>query len=183
MLRRLTRAFSTPARTNPASSAARLASLDGHPRFGRVLLFDGVCNFCNARVNFVMKHNNDQSVHFAAHQSEFGKELFALCGLGNLKWEDSVVFVENGRAFAHSDAALRVCQYLSFPFSLLYWLVLVPRPLRDAVYSLIGTNRYRWFGKAQTCRLPTRAERARFLNDDADLAQLRELTSSARTRN
>jgi predicted DCC family thiol-disulfide oxidoreductase YuxK len=74
-----------------------------------------------------------------------------------------LVFVEDGRVFMRSDAALRVARCLGFPWSLAYLLAVLPRAFRDRVYDLVARNRYRWFGRRGTCRVPTSDLRRRFL--------------------
>ena len=76
---------------------------------------------------------------------------------------DSIVLIDEGRLFTRSTAALRIARRLRFPWPLLYGLIVVPRPLRDFLYDWVARNRYRWFGKRDSCMLPTPELRARFL--------------------
>ncbi len=127
-----------------------------------VIVFDGVCNFCNASVNFVMKHDRRGRFRFASNQSEAGGDLLRRFGIdpGDVR---TVYLVEGDRVFSRSTAALRIARGLTFPWSLGVAGIVIPRPIRDWVYDRIAANRYRWFGKTESCRLPTEAERARFL--------------------
>jgi predicted DCC family thiol-disulfide oxidoreductase YuxK len=132
------------------------------PDSGPILLFDGVCNLCNHAVDFVIRHDPAGRIRFASLQSDTGRALLRQHG-GTPGTLDSVVLVENGRLYTHSDAALRTARYLR-GWRWLYALRGIPRSWRDAVYGWVARNRYRWFGQRETCRLPTPAERARFLD-------------------
>jgi len=78
---------------------------------------------------------------------------------------ETLVFQDGTELYLYSTAALRLASYLGFPWSLVSVLLLVPRPLRDTVYRFVARHRYDWFGKSETCRLPTPEERGRFLSD------------------
>lgn len=141
-----------------AAGTPRPASV---PPNGPTLLFDGVCNLCNGAVQFVLDHERDHELRFAALQSPEAKELLGDHPLPS--GLDSVILVEGGEVFTHSDAALRVARHLGMPWRLLSAFRVVPRFVRDAVYRFIARHRYRWFGKSETCRIPTPELRARFL--------------------
>ena len=126
------------------------------------VLFDGVCNFCNAAVNFVIERDKAGYFKFAPLQSEIGKELTAKHGIDTTE-TDSIVLVEDGKAYTHSTAALRIARRLSGLWSSMYALIIVPKPLRDVLYRIIAKYRYWIFGKKDTCMIPTPDVRARFL--------------------
>ena len=128
-----------------------------------VILFDGVCNFCNNAVNFVIRRDKKKQILFTTLQSETGKKLLAQYGLPAADME-SFVFIENGKAYTRSTAALRVCRYLSALWPLCYGAIIVPKFVRDAIYNWIARNRYEWFGVRQQCMIPTPEIKARFLN-------------------
>lgn len=128
-----------------------------------IVLFDGVCNLCNWAVNFIMKHDPAQNFKFASLQSEKGKELLREFNVS--LDEESVVFIrKDGRTFVKSDAALNICSHLKGPVKFLSIFTLLPRFLRDSVYSFIARIRYKFFGKKEACRIPTKEERARFID-------------------
>lgn len=127
-----------------------------------VLLFDGVCNLCNGTVDFLMRRDHRQVLRFASLQSDAAHQLLQKAG-GTAATLDSVVLVHEGQVHLRSTAVLRTLRLLGLPWALAYALIVVPRPLRDAAYRLIARNRYRWFGRHDTCRIPTPEERARFL--------------------
>lgn len=127
-----------------------------------VVLFDGVCNLCNGSVQFILKRDPQGRFRFASLQSEPGRRLMTEHGL-DPDALSSVVVVEEGRVWKESSAALRIARHLPGAWKLLGIFTLVPRPLRDAAYRLIARNRYRWFGKMETCWLPTPELKGRFL--------------------
>ena len=127
-----------------------------------VVLFDGVCNLCNGSVQFILKRDPRGRFRFASLQSETGRSLMAEHGL-DPDVLSSVLLVEDGRVWRESSAALRIARHLPGGWKLLRVFAVVPRPLRDAVYRWIARNRYRWFGKTETCWLPTPELRERFL--------------------
>lgn len=128
-----------------------------------VILFDGVCNFCNSAINFTIKRNTKADIRFAPMQSEAGQKLLQQY---NLPVDDmeSFVFIENSVAYKQSTAGLKVCRHLRGLWPLCYGLIIVPKFIRDGIYNRIAKNRYKWFGVQQACMIPTPEVRARFLN-------------------
>lgn len=127
-----------------------------------VILFDGVCNLCNGSVQFVIKHDKAARYSFASLQSETGRELLQQYHLPLTDF-NSFVLIKDGRAFTKSSAALMVAKDLTGWVQLLYGFIIVPVFIRDAVYNLVARNRYKWFGKKETCMLPSPALQSRFL--------------------
>ena len=127
-----------------------------------VLLFDGVCNFCNGSVNFIIDHDPNAYFKFASLQSEAGLSLLTKYGLHQSSL-DTMILIEDGKAYTHSTAALRAMRRLSGWPSLLYDFIVIPEVLRDGIYGLFARNRYSLFGQRQACRVPTEAEKSRFI--------------------
>lgn len=127
-----------------------------------VILFDGVCNLCNSSVQFVIKHDKRNYFSFAALQSNFGQELLKKHHL-NPQDFDSFVLYENKKVYLKSSAALLVTRKLRFPLPLLYALLIIPVFLRNLVYKLIAKNRYKWFGKKESCMIPSPELKDRFI--------------------
>lgn len=125
-----------------------------------IILFDGVCNFCNSSVNFIIEHDKKGYFKFAPLQSEIGKSLVEKFGLSDV---DSIILVENEKAYTHSTAALKFIKHLDGIWKFAYILIIIPRPVRDFFYKLFAKNRYRLFGKKEACMLPTPEVRQRFL--------------------
>lgn len=126
-----------------------------------IILFDGVCNFCEGSVQFIIKRDKAAYFQFASIQSKIGQEL-----LSQFKVPtdiDSVILIEQGKAYTESTAALKISRHLNRFWFLCYPLILLPRFIRDFFYRVIAKNRYRLFGKSDTCMLPTATQRHRFL--------------------
>ena len=127
-----------------------------------LVLFDGVCGLCNGFVDFLLPRDPKGELVFGALQSEAGKQALRDAGLPDTL-PDTVVVVEDGRVHLQSTGVLRALAHLRWPWRALSLLIVVPRPLRDAVYRFVAKRRYGWFGRRERCRLPSAAERARFL--------------------
>ncbi len=128
----------------------------------RIILFDGVCNLCNSSVNFVIDRDTQQYFKFASLQSEFGQQQVKRIG-GDPSQLNSIVLIEGDRFYRKSTAALRIARKLTGGWPLLYAFIVIPPFVRDVVYDFIAKNRYRWFGKEATCRIPTPELSHRFL--------------------
>lgn len=127
-----------------------------------VILFDGVCRFCNGSVNFVLRHDRAGRFRFAPLQSDPGQQLMTEYGINREK-TDSFVLIEGGKPYLKSTAALRVARGLGFPWNLLGVFMILPAAVRDMVYDWIARNRYRWFGKMDACMVPDADMRSKFL--------------------
>lgn len=131
-----------------------------------VLLYDGVCGFCNKTVQMILDRDRRGTMRFAALQSDYGRAVVERHP--ELRGVDSVVFVEKSdggeRVHTRSDAALKVASYLGGFWKVFLCAYVVPRPARDYLYDLFARNRYRLFGKFDQCMLPPAEARARFLD-------------------
>lgn len=128
----------------------------------RIVLFDGVCNYCNAMVNFAIRHDTAMLLRFATLQSETGKRLLRRHSIG--EDIDSVVFIEDEKAYLHSTAGLRIAKNLGGIWPLSYALIVIPAPVRDWAYKLFAKHRYRLFGRTDACMIPTPEVKERFLS-------------------
>ena len=126
-----------------------------------IVLFDGVCNFCNAAVNFIIMHDRQGKFRFAPLQSTFGEEMRHEFGIS--KDVDSIVLIEDRQAFTYSDAALRIARGLGGICSLGYAGIVLPKAVRDWCYRLFAKYRYSLFGKKDVCMVPSPDVRSRFL--------------------
>ena len=126
-----------------------------------VILFDGVCNFCNGAVNFAIKRDKKARLKFATLQSGIASQLLDKFKL-SARDLNSFVLIENGKVYTRSTAALKVFRYLDGLWPLMYGFIIVPIFLRDAIYKLIAKNRYRLFGIRKECMIPTPEVRSRF---------------------
>lgn len=132
-----------------------------------VLLFDGVCNLCNAGVRWIVKRDRRRVFRFASLQSEAAVRLLAQAGVTGQP-PDSMILIDEAGVHYRSDAAIGVAARLGFPWTLARTARIVPRGLRDAVYGWIARNRYRWFGKRDSCLVPTEELKGRFVADVED---------------
>ena len=128
-----------------------------------VIIFDGVCNFCNSWVNFVIDHDPKAYFSFAPNQTNAAKEILNAHGI-DANSVETVYFWINGKLYHKSTAALQVGTKMGFPYSLSAILLIIPKFFRDFCYDIIARNRYNWFGKSDSCRMPTADLEARFLN-------------------
>lgn len=140
-----------------------------------VLLYDGLCGFCDGAVQWILEHDRRGELRFATLQGDSGQA--ALARYPELREVDSLILLEGDpgageeadatgeerRVRVRSDAALAVASAMGGVWRVLAVLRLVPRPLRDALYDLFARNRYRWFARREVCRVPSAGERARFL--------------------
>ncbi len=124
-----------------------------------VVLFDGVCNLCNQSIQLIIKQDKQDYFRFAALDSDYGKAMVSKYQVAT----DSIVLIENEQAYTQSDAALRIARRLSGIYPLLYAAMVIPKFMRDRVYRLIARNRYRWFGKRQSCWMPSAQLSKKFL--------------------
>jgi predicted DCC family thiol-disulfide oxidoreductase YuxK len=127
------------------------------------VLFDGVCNLCNGFVQFIIRNDKRERFHFGALQSAVAQQLLQGSDLRPQEL-DTVIYLHKGKTLTRSTAALQILYELGGAWSLMAVFFVVPRFIRDAVYRFIGNNRYRWFGRQESCMLPTPELRARFLD-------------------
>ncbi len=138
------------------------ASIPKIPTDKPILLFDGVCNLCNGFVQFIIRQDPRAKFRFAALQSETGQELLRKARISTTELS-TVVLWENGKFYTHSDVPLRVVWHLGGWWIFFTVFKIIPKSLRDTIYEWIAKNRYRWFGKKESCMLPTPELKARFL--------------------
>ena len=128
-----------------------------------IILFDGVCNLCNASVNFVIKHDKKAQFLFASFQSDAAKEILLQFNLENLN-EDTVILVEGINVYDKSTAALKIAKRLDGGFKAFYAFIIVPEFFRNWIYAFIAKNRYQLFGKRESCMIPSSEIKNRFLD-------------------
>ena len=134
------------------------STLLSHP----IILFDGVCNLCNKSVQFIIKWDKKDLFRFTSLQSETGQALLSNYNLSSSDLS-SFILIENEKAYTRSTGALRVARKLSGAWPLLYAFIIIPPFIRNALYNFIATNRYKWFGKQESCWLPFTELKNKFL--------------------
>jgi predicted DCC family thiol-disulfide oxidoreductase YuxK len=130
-----------------------------HPN---IVFFDGICNLCNQSVQWVIRHDRKEIFRFASLQSEETKQFFR--EKNYIPTSDSVLLWDGHRFSEKSTAAIKIASKLGFPWSILGIAYVIPAFIRDAVYAFIAARRYKWFGKKDTCMIPSAALRSRFLD-------------------
>ncbi|MBW4361742.1 thiol-disulfide oxidoreductase DCC family protein [Flavobacterium taihuense] len=129
----------------------------------KIILFDGVCNLCNSAVQFIIKHDKKDVFRFVALQSEKGQEILACIGIDSKKI-DSIILYEPGIAYYYkSDAVLQIAKSLDGIFSIGVVFKIIPTRLRNELYNYIAKNRYKWYGKKESCMIPTPELKIKFL--------------------
>jgi predicted DCC family thiol-disulfide oxidoreductase YuxK len=128
----------------------------------QIVLFDGVCNFCNASVNFIIKRDNKNKFKFAALQSDPGQKLSAELDLQSENLI-TLILIEEDKYYVKTTAALRIVRHLRGLWKLLYFFIIIPPFVRNLLYDSIARYRYKWFGKRETCRVPAENEKSKFI--------------------
>lgn len=127
-----------------------------------VILFDGVCNFCNSSVNFIIDRDADDTFRFASIQSDEGRFLIDRFKIDTIK-NDSIILIEGDKYYLRSSAALRIAIKLKGLLKLFFVFIIIPPFIRNIFYNIIAKYRYKLFGKKESCRIPSPEEKAKFL--------------------
>ncbi|HLG04209.1 MAG TPA: DCC1-like thiol-disulfide oxidoreductase family protein [Bacteroidia bacterium] len=128
-----------------------------------VIFFDGVCNFCNGCVNFIIRKDKKDYFRFAPLQSPMGQKVLRENDLESTHLQ-SMILQENGKLYKKTTAALRIARKLGGFYSLLYPFILIPPFIRDVVYHVIAKYRYRWWGKKDACMIPSPEIKNKFID-------------------
>ncbi|MGB3606999.1 MAG: DCC1-like thiol-disulfide oxidoreductase family protein [Psychroserpens sp.] len=133
------------------------------PKDKKLILFDGVCNLCNASITYVIKHDKNNTFMFAPLQSEAGEQIIAKYNI-DVEKTDSILLYSNDNGLSiKSTAALKIAKHLGVPINLMIVFFIIPTFIRDWVYDYIAKNRYKWYGKKEACMIPTPELKAKFL--------------------
>jgi predicted DCC family thiol-disulfide oxidoreductase YuxK len=127
-----------------------------------IIFFDGVCNLCNASVQFVIAHDKTDQFKFTALQGDYAKEMLPKFNADSKKL-NTILLLEDGKLYTKSSAALRVARKLNGLIPLLYAFIIIPKFIRDWVYDIIAKNRYRWWGRQESCWVPTPELKSKFI--------------------
>ena len=127
-----------------------------------IILFDGVCNLCNNSVQLIIKHDKQNKFKFASLQSDAAKEILLQFEELNSNL-DSIILIDSGRIFSKSSAIIGVSKILGgfYYFVTFFWII--PKPIRYWICDIVAKNRYKWFGKRNSCMIPTEELKLRFL--------------------
>eukprot|EP00252_Welwitschia_mirabilis_P024086 TRINITY_DN7001_c0_g1_i4.p1 TRINITY_DN7001_c0_g1~~TRINITY_DN7001_c0_g1_i4.p1 ORF type:complete len:195 (+),score=9.95 TRINITY_DN7001_c0_g1_i4:145-729(+) len=142
----------------------------------RVVVYDGVCHLCNAGVRWIIKRDREKMIKFCAVQSRAAEPYLIACGLDREDVLKRFLFVEGLGSFHRSStAALKVLSYLPLPYSLLSGFIVIPKPLRDAIYDYVAKHRYDWFGKSEECIVPDSEVLDRFIDREEMMERLKTM--------
>lgn len=128
----------------------------------KIILFDGYCNLCNSYVNFIIRKDKNNNFKFSSLQSGYGKSISEKFELPGQNY-DSFLFVENERCYIKSTAALRVAKNLPGLWKMFYIFIIIPPFIRNALYDFVAKRRYKWFGKKESCLIPTPELKEKFI--------------------
>lgn len=128
-----------------------------------IVLFDGVCNLCNQAVDFIIRRDKNDDFKVGALQDPQVKDILKTYSI-NEDYLDSLVLIQGDQIFYKSEAALKIARKLGRGWQIFYIGILLPVSVRDKIYDWIGENRYKWFGKKETCRLPSPEEKEKFIS-------------------
>ena len=134
------------------------------PTHKKLILFDGVCNLCNSSVQYVIKHDKKNKFMFAALQSDTGLEIIKKHNIDTAKTDSILLYTPEKGVTSKSTAALQIAYHLGFPQHLLSLFLIIPTVIRNWVYDYIAKNRYKWFGKKESCWIPTPELKSKFLD-------------------
>ena len=129
----------------------------------KVILFDGVCNLCNNSVKFIIKNDKRNIFKFAPIQGKYGIKIQNSYNI-NTTQINSIILVDGEKTFTKSSAALRIAKDLKAPFFMFYVFIIIPVFIRNFIYDLIAKNRYKWFGKMESCMIPSNELRSKFFD-------------------
>ena len=133
------------------------------PNNKKLILFDGVCNLCDASVQYIIKHDKNDLFRYAALQSEVGQKVISKFNIDTAKTDSILLYSkENGISYK-STAALKIASKLGFPRNLMVVFLIIPAFIRNLVYDYIAKNRYKWYGKKEECMIPTPELKSKFL--------------------
>ena len=124
-----------------------------------VVFFDGYCHLCDSSVQFVLAHEKEQKLRFASLQSKFAAK-----NLDDNKNFSTIVFMENNKVYYKSQAVIKIARYLKFPYNSISLLAIFPYSFLDVFYAWIAKNRYKWFGRKNTCEIPSETVSIRFFD-------------------
>lgn len=137
-----------------------------------IILFDGVCNLCQYSVQFILKRDKNKQCYFIPLQSELAQALIIETTGYSIDTTPSIILFESGNCYFRSTAALRIARKLSGAWPLLYLFIVIPAFIRDGIYNWIANNRYRWWGKSESCWIPAEVWRKRFPENREELQEL-----------
>ena len=133
------------------------------PKHKQLILFDGVCNLCDASVQYIIKHDKKDMFRYTALQSEVGQEIIKKFNIDTSKTDSILLYSEDNGISYKSTAALKIASRLGFPRNIATVFLIIPTFIRNWAYDYIAKNRYKWYGKKEECMIPTQELKSKFL--------------------
>lgn len=133
------------------------------PNDKKIILFDGVCNLCDASIQFIIKHDKKDIFRFVAIQSELGQRIIKHIGINTTETDSIILYLPGIAYFYKAEAALKIAKDLNGIYSFLSLLNVFPNSISNMVYDYIAKNRYKWYGKKEQCMIPTSELKSKFL--------------------
>jgi len=130
----------------------------------KLLLFDGVCNLCNSSVQYIIKHDKKNIFMFSTLQSDTSQKIIKEYKIDVNKTDSIILYSPKKRIDYKSTAALKIASFLGFPNNLMSVFLIIPSVVRNWIYDYIAKNRYKWYGKRETCMVPTPEIKSKFID-------------------
>lgn len=129
----------------------------------KIILFDGVCNLCDASIQFIIKHDKKDIFRFVAIQSELGQRIIKHIGINTTETDSIILYLPGVAYYYKAEAALKIAKDLNGIYSFLSLFNVFPNSISNMVYDYIAKNRYKWYGKKEQCMIPTPELKSKFL--------------------
>lgn len=133
------------------------------PKDKKIILFDGVCNLCDSSVQFVIKHDKKDVFRFVQLQSDLGQKIIRHIGISTSEIDSGILYEPANKYYYKSDVAFRILKDIGGIYKCLFVFSILPKSILDKIYEWVAKNRYKWFGKKESCMIPTPELKAKFL--------------------
>ena len=134
------------------------------PENKKIILFDGICNLCNSSVQFIIKNDTKDTFRFVAIQSDLGQQILNYIGVDVFKANSIILYISQKEYYTKADAAFLIAKELKGTISILYYLIVMPKFIKNNIYDFIAKNRYKWYGKKESCMIPSKELLDKFLS-------------------
>ncbi len=133
------------------------------PENKKIIVFDGICNFCNGAINFIIKRDKEDIFRFVSLQSNLGRQISNKISVNQQEIESIILFDPEKGYFTKSEAAFKIANHLGIGYKLLSVFKIIPLKLRNKIYDFVAQNRYKWFGKTDACSIPDVYSQEKFI--------------------
>jgi predicted DCC family thiol-disulfide oxidoreductase YuxK len=134
------------------------------PQNKKIVFFDGICNLCDASIQFIIKYDKNDVFRFVSIQSELGKMIISHIGIDISKIDSIILYIPNKAYFTKANAVLTIIKDLDSFLSIFYFLKIVPNYIKNTMYDFVAKNRYKWYGKKEYCLIPSTELKSKFLS-------------------